>query len=235
MISLLLSVPEFEVVGEARTGEEAVMRAAQLQPDVVLMDLQMPEVNGIEATRRILQESPSIRVLVVTIFEDDDSVSMALRAGGAGTFSRTPTRRRWCARSAHQTVVRAGRVRRVRSGAHPAGGGGPAAHPGAGDRAVAEPQRASSEGRPAAQGARQGPRLTRTVRSRGLLSRGLPRLEKWCHLSRFGASSRRRRWSCGIIRSTMWKRLLAGIFGLVGLVMWKRCLGKVKRLKVEDG
>jgi DNA-binding NarL/FixJ family response regulator len=84
MISLLLSVPEFEVLGGARTGEEAVMRAAQLQPDVVLMGLQMPEVNGIEATRRILQESPSIRVLVVTIFEDDDSVSMALRAGARG-------------------------------------------------------------------------------------------------------------------------------------------------------
>jgi DNA-binding NarL/FixJ family response regulator len=49
MISLLSSVPEFEVVGEATTGEEAVVRAADLQPDVVLMDLQMPEVNGIEA------------------------------------------------------------------------------------------------------------------------------------------------------------------------------------------
>ena len=84
MISLLSSVPEFEVVGEAKTGEEAVARAAQLQPDVVLMDLQMPEVNGIEATRRILQESPSIRVLVVTLFEDDDSVFMALRAGARG-------------------------------------------------------------------------------------------------------------------------------------------------------
>jgi DNA-binding NarL/FixJ family response regulator len=84
MISLLSSVPEFEVIGEAPTGEEAVVRAADLQPDVVLMDLQMPEVNGIEATRRILQESPSVRVLVVTLFEDDDSVFMALRAGARG-------------------------------------------------------------------------------------------------------------------------------------------------------
>ena len=84
MISLLSSVPEFEVLGEATTGEEAVARAAELQPDVVLMDLQMPEVNGIEATRRILRESPGVRVLVVTLFEDDDSVFMALRAGARG-------------------------------------------------------------------------------------------------------------------------------------------------------
>jgi DNA-binding NarL/FixJ family response regulator len=84
MISLLSSVPEFEVVGEAATGEEAVARAAQLQPDVILMDLQMPEVNGIEATRRILRGNPSVRILVVTLFEDDDSVFMALRAGARG-------------------------------------------------------------------------------------------------------------------------------------------------------
>ena len=84
MISLLSSVPEFEVVGEAATGEEAVTRAADLQPDVVLMDLQMPNVNGIEATRRILLESPNIRILVVTLFEDEDSVFMALRAGARG-------------------------------------------------------------------------------------------------------------------------------------------------------
>jgi DNA-binding NarL/FixJ family response regulator len=84
MISLLSSVPEFEVIGEAATGEKAVVRAAQLQPDVILMDLQMPQVNGIEATRRILQESPSVRILVVTLFEDEDSVFMALRAGARG-------------------------------------------------------------------------------------------------------------------------------------------------------
>ena len=84
MISLLSSVPEFEVVGEAATGEEAVARAAELQPDVILMDLQMPEVNGIEATRRILRDDPGVRILVVTLFEDDDSVFMALRAGARG-------------------------------------------------------------------------------------------------------------------------------------------------------
>lgn len=84
VISLLSSVPEFEVVGEAATGEEAVAQATDLQPDVVLMDLQMPGMSGMEATRKILQKSPSIRVLVVTLFEDDDSVFMALRAGARG-------------------------------------------------------------------------------------------------------------------------------------------------------
>jgi DNA-binding NarL/FixJ family response regulator len=84
VISLLSSVPDFEVIGEAKTGEEAVARAADLQPDVILMDLQMPEVNGIEATRRILQQSPNIRILMVTLFEDEDSVFMALRAGARG-------------------------------------------------------------------------------------------------------------------------------------------------------
>jgi len=84
VISLLSSVPDFEVVGEATSGKEAVAHAAKLQPDVILMDLQMPGGNGIEATREIVHESPSIRILVVTLFEDDDSVFMALRAGARG-------------------------------------------------------------------------------------------------------------------------------------------------------
>lgn len=84
MVSLLSSEPGFEVVGEATTGEEAAVRAAELLPDVVLMDLQMPGGNGIEATRNILEQSPNVRVLVVTLLEDDDSVFMALRAGARG-------------------------------------------------------------------------------------------------------------------------------------------------------
>jgi DNA-binding NarL/FixJ family response regulator len=83
-MKLRAAISDFEVVGEATTGEEAVVGAGELQPDLVLMDLQMPKVNGIEATRKILQQSPSVRVLVVTLFDDDESVFMALRAGAHG-------------------------------------------------------------------------------------------------------------------------------------------------------
>ncbi len=81
---LLDSVAETEVVGEASTGEEAVAQATMLQPDVILMDLHMPGLNGIEATRRILRTSPHIGILVVTMYEDDDSVFAAMRAGARG-------------------------------------------------------------------------------------------------------------------------------------------------------
>src|SRR3712207_710796 len=82
--ALFGSVPDTEVVGEAATGEEAVARAEELQPDVVLMDIQMPGANGIEATRRIVGQSPHVGVIVVTMFEDDDSVFAAMRAGARG-------------------------------------------------------------------------------------------------------------------------------------------------------
>ncbi len=82
--ALLLSAPDIEVVGEATTGDEAIVLAAKLQPDVILMDIQMPGVNGIEATRRILHTSPHIGILVLTMFEDDDSVFASLRAGARG-------------------------------------------------------------------------------------------------------------------------------------------------------
>jgi DNA-binding NarL/FixJ family response regulator len=78
------SEPDIELVGEAATGLEAVSLAGQLLPDVALMDIQMPDLDGIEATRRVMAESPNTRVLVVTMFEDDDSVLAAMRAGARG-------------------------------------------------------------------------------------------------------------------------------------------------------
>src|SRR5437764_3863616 len=82
--TMLSAVPESEVIGEAATGDEVITLALTLQPDVILMDLKMPGLNGIEATRRILHTSPRIGVLVITMFEDDDSVFAAMRAGARG-------------------------------------------------------------------------------------------------------------------------------------------------------
>ena len=82
--AMLDSTPEFEVVGEASTGEEAVTRSAKLRPDVVLMDIQMPGLNGIEATRQVMQSDPNAGVVVLTMFRDDDSVFAAMRAGARG-------------------------------------------------------------------------------------------------------------------------------------------------------
>jgi DNA-binding NarL/FixJ family response regulator len=82
--ALLVSAPDLEVVGEAGDGEQAISLAAKLQPDVILMDLNMPGMGGIEATRRILRTSPHIAVLVISMFEDDDSVFTALQAGARG-------------------------------------------------------------------------------------------------------------------------------------------------------
>src|SRR5215469_10994185 len=82
--AVLLSADDLEVVGEAATGEEAITLAASLQPEVIVMDLRMPGINGIEATRRIVEARPHARIVVLTLFEDDDSLFAALRAGARG-------------------------------------------------------------------------------------------------------------------------------------------------------
>lgn len=82
--ALLLTEADLEVADEAFTGEEAVERATRLQPDVILMDLNMPGLNGIEAARRIVADSPHIAILMLTMFEDDDSVFAAMQAGARG-------------------------------------------------------------------------------------------------------------------------------------------------------
>jgi DNA-binding NarL/FixJ family response regulator len=82
--ALLGSLEATEVVGEASSGAEAVAQAAALRPDVVLMDVQMPDMNGIEATRRVLAAEPGVGVIIVTMFEDDETVFAAMRAGAKG-------------------------------------------------------------------------------------------------------------------------------------------------------
>ncbi len=82
--TLLAAQENMQVIGEARNGEEAVALAESLQPDVVLMDMRMPGINGIEATRRIHRSSPHISILVLTVFEDDTVVFPAIRAGARG-------------------------------------------------------------------------------------------------------------------------------------------------------
>ncbi|WP_436793348.1 response regulator [Actinospongicola halichondriae] len=84
MVALLGTIAGFEVVGEAETMTEAIRAATDTQPDVVLMDLQLGDGSGVEATRRILEQHPDIGVLVVTMMDDDDSVFAAIRAGARG-------------------------------------------------------------------------------------------------------------------------------------------------------
>jgi DNA-binding NarL/FixJ family response regulator len=98
-------VADVAVVGEAASGDEAVELAHKLEPDVILMDIKMPGLNGIEATREIQRANPQIGILVLTMFEDDDSVFAAMRAGAKGYLLKD---------SGGEGVVRA--IRAVASG-----------------------------------------------------------------------------------------------------------------------
>ena len=84
LVELLADEPEIEIVGQASTGRQAVERARQLAPDVVLMDVRMPDLDGIGATRELARAAPAARVLILTTFEQDDYVFGALRAGASG-------------------------------------------------------------------------------------------------------------------------------------------------------
>ena len=81
---LIADTPDLDVVGEAATGEEAVELARELRPDVVVMDIRMPGMDGIEATRRITADGGPTRVLMLTTFDEDDHVYGALRTGASG-------------------------------------------------------------------------------------------------------------------------------------------------------
>ncbi|MET4225009.1 response regulator transcription factor [Oerskovia enterophila] len=88
LVTVLSLVPDFEVVGEASDGGQAVRLSAALHPDVILMDLRMPGVDGVEATTQILAEHPATAVLVLTTHADDASILGALRAGARGYLTK---------------------------------------------------------------------------------------------------------------------------------------------------
>jgi DNA-binding NarL/FixJ family response regulator len=88
LVTLLGTMPGIEVVGSAADGEEAVSLVAELAPEVVLMDLRMPRVGGVEATKRIRAEHPETQVVVLTTYADDESIVGALRAGAIGYITK---------------------------------------------------------------------------------------------------------------------------------------------------
>jgi len=108
LVTAIDTMAEVEVVGAAADGIEAVREASRLAPDVVVMDLHMPNLNGIEATKRIMAEQPGVAVLVLTMLDGDDSVFAAMRAGARGYLLKGADREE--IRQALETVSRGGIV-----------------------------------------------------------------------------------------------------------------------------
>jgi len=102
---LIASAADLEIVGSAVDGEEAVNLAAELGPDVILMDLSMPVLDGIAATRRIVAANPAVHVVVLTSFDDERRILDALGAGPPVTCSRTPIPTRCSPRSAPRSLA----------------------------------------------------------------------------------------------------------------------------------
>lgn len=117
LAALLRAGPGTELAGAAASGPEAVAMARQERPDVVVMDLRMPGLNGIEATRRIARDNPGVAVLVLTMLEDDQSVFAALRAGARGYLlkgaDQEDIRRAVHAAAAGEAIFGAGLAARV--------------------------------------------------------------------------------------------------------------------------
>jgi DNA-binding NarL/FixJ family response regulator len=104
LAAILKDEPGFDVVGEAGTSEEAIRLAVESHPDLVLMDLSMPEMGGIEATRRIHEQFPEMRVLILTLHEDTDMMRAAIQAGAGGYILKRAVMTELI--SAIQTVLR---------------------------------------------------------------------------------------------------------------------------------
>jgi DNA-binding NarL/FixJ family response regulator len=127
LAAMLATQPDFEVVGEAGTGAEAVAEASRLRPDVVLMDLEMPALDGIEAIRRLRETDPTVQVVVLTAFDTDERIVGALQAGAQGYLLKgapraeifTAIRTVSAGGALIQPVVASKLLRQVREAEHP--------------------------------------------------------------------------------------------------------------------
>ena len=114
IVALLQSADDIEVVGQASTGTEAVELALSLEPEIVLMDLRMPDLTGDEATAVILARRPGIRIVVLTTYESDENILTAIEAGASGYLLRRRRRRKSWPASARSLVAKSRLRRRSR-------------------------------------------------------------------------------------------------------------------------
>jgi NarL family two-component system response regulator LiaR len=151
---LLAEIDDIEVVGEASNGIQSIDQAEQLRPDVILMDLEMPKMDGVEAIRRITAAQPDLRILVLTSFITDDKVFAAIKAGALGYLLKDS--------SSAELVESIHKVHR----------GDPALHPDIARKILAELGRAPSTGEPAVD-----PLTARELEVLGLVAQGLSNRE----------------------------------------------------------